>query len=147
MVRDLINAVAVRWLDEKCQRLLATALKVQHCWTLKTTVGDCWRQSLTCAGDSRQLKYKHKRDCRRLSPSRATASDWSINQALLTHARMLAKGVPVVIFQLFGTKMFYLKQHFLIKWISRGFVGVTRHWWFEISYIDGWRTEVTSFLH
>ena len=61
---DLINAVAARWLDGKCQRLLATALKVQHCWTLKTTVGDCRRQSPTCAGDSRQLKYKHARDCR-----------------------------------------------------------------------------------
>ena len=79
--RDLVNAVVARWLDGKCQRLLATALKVQHCWTLKTTVGDCWRQSPTCAGDSRQLKYKHLRDCRRLSPSRATVSDWSINQA------------------------------------------------------------------
>ena len=73
--RDLINAVVSRWLDGKCQRLLATALKVQHCWTLKTTVGDCWRQSPTCAGDSRQLKYKRARDCRRLSPSRATVSD------------------------------------------------------------------------
>ena len=75
MDRELINAVVVRWLDGKCQRLLATALKVQHCWTLKTTVGDCWRQSPTCAGDSRQLKYKHARDCRRLSPSRATVGD------------------------------------------------------------------------
>ena len=75
MGRDLINAVVARWLDGKCQRLLATALKVQHCWTLKTTVGDCWRQSPTCAGDSRQLKYKHTRDCRRLSPSRATVGD------------------------------------------------------------------------
>ena len=63
-------------------KVTATALKVQHCWTLKTTVGDCWRQSPTCAGDSRQLKYKHTRDCRRLSPSRATVGDWSINQAL-----------------------------------------------------------------
>ena len=78
-----INAAVVRWLDGKCQRLLATALKVQHCWTLKTTVGDCWRQSPTCAGDSRQLKYKHARDCRRLSLSRATVGDWSINQALM----------------------------------------------------------------
>ena len=75
MGRDLINPVVARWLDGKCQRLLATALKVQHCWTLKTTVGDCWRQSPTCAGDSRQLKYKHTRDCRRLSPSRATVGD------------------------------------------------------------------------
>ena len=75
MGRDLINAVVARWLDGKCQRLLATALKVQHCWTLKTTVGDCWRQSPTCAGDSRQLKYKHTHDCRRLSPSRATVGD------------------------------------------------------------------------
>ena len=75
MGRDLINVVVARWLDGKCQRLLATALKVQHCWTLKTTVGDCWRQSPTCAGDSRQLKYKHTRDCRRLSPSRATVGD------------------------------------------------------------------------
>ena len=83
MGRDLINPVVARWLDGKCQRLLATALKVQHCWTLKTTVGDCWRQSPTCAGDSRQLKYKHTRDCRRLSPSRATVGDWSINQALV----------------------------------------------------------------
>ena len=82
MGRDLINAVVARWLDGKCQRLLATALKVQHCWTLKTTVGDCWRQSPTCAGDSRKLKYKNARDCRRLSPSRATVGDWSINQAL-----------------------------------------------------------------
>ena len=73
--RDLINAVVARWLDGMCQRLLATALKVQHCWTLKTTVGDSWRQSPTCAGDSRQLKYKHARDCRRLSPSLATVSD------------------------------------------------------------------------
>ena len=75
MDRELINAVVVRRLDGKCQRQLATALKVQHCWTLKTTVGDCWRQSPTCAGDSRQLKYKHARDCRRLSPSRATVGD------------------------------------------------------------------------
>ena len=77
MCRDLIklNAIAARWLDGKCQRLLATALKVQQCWTLKTTVGDCWRQSPTCAGDSRQLKYKHTRECRRLSPSRSTVSD------------------------------------------------------------------------
>ena len=82
MGRDLINPVVARWLDGKCQRLLATALKVQHCWTLKTTVGDCWRQSPTCAGGSRQLNYKHTRDCRRLSPSRATVGDWSINQAL-----------------------------------------------------------------
>ena len=56
----------------------ATALKVQHCWTLKTTVGDCWRQSPTCAGNSRQLKYKHTHDCRCLSPSQATVGDWSI---------------------------------------------------------------------
>ena len=74
-VVTLSKAVAARWLDGKCQRLLATELKVQHCWTLKTTVGDCWRQSPTCAGDSRQLKYKHARDCRRLSPSRATVGD------------------------------------------------------------------------
>ena len=74
-VVTLLNAVAARWLDGKCQRLLATELKVQHCWTLKTTVGDCWRQSPTCAGDSRQLKYKHTHDCRRLSPSRATVGD------------------------------------------------------------------------
>ena len=72
MGRELINAVVVRWFDGKCQRLLAT------------TVGDCWRQSPTCAGDSRQLKYKHACDCRRLSPNRATVGDWSINQALLS---------------------------------------------------------------
>ena len=75
MGRDLINAVVALWLDGKCQRLLATALKVQHCWNLKTTVGDCWRQLPTCAGDSRQLKYKHTHDYRCLSPSRATVGD------------------------------------------------------------------------
>ena len=91
--RDLINAVVARWLDGKCQWLLATALKVQHCWTLKTTVGDCWRQWPTCAGDSRQLKYKHARDCRRLSPSRATVGDWSINQALSLDASKIALSI------------------------------------------------------
>ena len=76
---DLINAVAARceWLDGKCQRLLATALKVQHCWTLKTTVDDSRTLALATVAS-----YKLKRDCRRLSLSRATVSDWSINQAL-----------------------------------------------------------------
>ena len=73
---NLTNAVAAHWLGEKCQRLLVTALKVQHGWTLKTIVGGCWRQSPTRAVDSRQLKYKHKRDCRRLSASRATVNDF-----------------------------------------------------------------------
>ena len=55
---DLIEA---RWLDGKCKRLLATALKVQHCWTFKTTVGDCWRQSASWninTRDCRRLEYQ-----------------------------------------------------------------------------------------
>ena len=81
--RDLKNAVGARWLDGKCQRLLATALKVQHCWTLKTTVGNCRWQSPTCTGDSCQLKYKHTLDYRRLLLSRTTAMYVSCMDRLL----------------------------------------------------------------
>ena len=81
-VGTLLNAVVAHWLDGKCQWLLATELKVQHCWTLKTAVGNRWRQSPTCAGDSRQLKYKHMRDCRRAARLSATVGDWSVNQAI-----------------------------------------------------------------
>ena len=79
MSHDLINAVAARceWLDGKCQRL--------H-W--KFNIVELWKRQSTTVDDSRPLalatvaSYKLKRDCRRLSLSRATVSDWSINQAL-----------------------------------------------------------------
>ena len=59
----------------------AIALKVQHCWTLKTTVGDFWRQSPTCPADGRQLKYKYMSDSRWITRLLATVGHWSINQA------------------------------------------------------------------
>ena len=100
MGRDFINAVAAHWLDGKCQRLLATALKVQHCWTLKL-------QSAT-VDDSRPLAlYKHTRDCRRLSLSRGTVSDcrWLKYKPGLCLSHFTLPGPVRAVPELFWTKI------------------------------------------
>ena len=115
-------------------KLPAIALKVDHCWTLKTTVSDFWRQSPTCPADSVQLKYEYMRDSFWVARLLATVGDWSISIQFQFNSIQFKKGLLSQIHQ-------YL-QHTYIQ----VFCNNEGYWSKKCLLVPQWDVSLTNYL-